>query len=58
MCDARIMRSTSRTVSTTSTSGPPVSPTMVGSAASAFLATHGMMDTLKIFEGSTPSAWA
>ena len=33
-------------------------PTIVGSAASDFLATHGMMDTLLIFDGSTPSASA
>ena len=54
---ARSMRTNSRVVSTRSTSGP-CSVAMVGSSLSAFLATQGMMDTQKIFSGSTPSFWA
>ena len=47
------MRTISRVVSTTSTSGSPSASRMVGSAASAFLAVQGMMDTTNSFLGST-----
>ena len=55
---ARTMRTISRTVSATSTSGVPPSPTMLGSAHSAFLAVHGITDTTNRRSGSTPSALA
>ena len=49
----RIRRTNSRVVSTRSTSGP-ASVRIVGRSHSDFLATQGMMDTLKILDGSTP----
>ena len=54
---ARTMRTNSRVVRARSTSGP-AAVAMVGSSHSAFFATQGMMDTQKIFLGSTPMRWA
>ena len=53
ICSPRNIRTISRVVSTTSTSGSPSAFRMVGSAASAFLAVQGMMDTTNSFLGST-----
>ena len=53
ICSPRNIRTISRVVSTTSTSGSPWSSFMVGSAHSAFLAVQGMMDTTNSFLGST-----
>ena len=50
---ARTRRTSSRVVSTRSTSRP-ASVRMVGRSHSDFLATQGMMETLKILSGSTP----
>ena len=55
ICSPRNIRTISRVVSTTSTSGSPQASRMVGRAASLFLAVQGMMDTTKMSWGSTPS---
>ena len=55
ICSPRSMRTNSRVVSTTSTSGSPQALLRLGMARSAFLAVQGMMDTTQILWGSTPS---
>ena len=52
------MRANSRVVSTRSTSGPAAVDCMPGSSHSAFFATQGMMETLKIFSGARPRRFA
>jgi hypothetical protein len=51
----RIMRASSRVVSTASTSRQPSAEAISGRCASYFLAVQGMMDTTKILAGSSPS---
>ena len=55
ICSPRNIRTISRVVRTTSTSGSPQASFMVGSAHSAFLAVQGISETTKILWGSTPS---
>ena len=52
--EQRSIRTSSRVVMTTSTSGPPQASFIVGSAASAFLDVHGMTEITRRFLGSTP----
>ena len=54
ICSPRNIRTISRVVSTTSTSGSSLMVRMVGRAASLFFAVQGMMDTTKMRLGSTP----
>ena len=51
---ARSMMFSSRVVMLTSTSGSPSASFIVGSSHSLFLATHGMMETMKSRLGSMP----
>ena len=52
--EQRSIRTSSRVVMTTSTSCSPHASRIVGSAASAFLDVHGMMEITRSFLGSTP----
>ena len=52
--EQRSIRTSSRVVMTTSTSGSPQASRIVGSSASAFLDVHGMTEMTRRFLGSTP----
>ena len=54
ICSPRNIRTISRVVSTTSTSGSPQASFIVGSSHSAFLAEQGMTDTTNSLWGSMP----